>query len=174
MESLRLYRITDKYIWYLKCRDSKVQDNKNKKRPYVGVVLRVGSFQYFVPMESPKPNHAHIKNGKHIMRIDGGRLGILGFNNMIPVHFSAIESFDINAEPDAAYAELLRRQISFINRHKADVYDHANGTYYEVTNGNNKFLISICCDFKKLEAACNRYDPLHKPKKKKQATDSEN
>ena len=67
MESLRLYRITDKYIWYLKCRDSKVQDNKNKKRPYVGVVLHVGSFQYFVPMESPKPNHAHIKNGKHIM-----------------------------------------------------------------------------------------------------------
>ena len=84
-----------------------MQNNKNKRRPYVGVVLIVGKYKYFVPMESPKPNHANIKSGKHILKIEGGRLGLLGFNNMIPVHDSALISFDINNEPDKHYVVIL-------------------------------------------------------------------
>lgn len=71
METLKIYRISDKYIRFLKSRDTRVQDNKNRRRPYVGVVLYVGEFRYFVPMESPKPNHAKIKAGKHIMKLAG-------------------------------------------------------------------------------------------------------
>lgn len=159
MENLKIYRVTDKYIHFLKCFDSRVQDNKQRRRPYVGVVLLVGEFRYFVPMESPKPNHERIKPGVHIMRIENGALGLLGFNNMIPIHESAIIPFDIDKEPDPKYAELLRRQASFLNRHKADVYDHAAKTYYKATSGKNQFLNKVCCDFKKLERACKRYDP---------------
>ena len=165
MELLRIYRMKDQYIRYLKRHDDRVQNNKNKRRPYVGIVLKVGSYQYFVPLESPKPNHAGIKAGKHILKIDGGKLGIMGFNNMIPAHFSAIEVIDINAEPDVKYAELLRRQASFINRHKADIFSKASGTYYDVTTGKNKFLMKISCDFKILEKACDHYDPLFNRKK---------
>jgi len=159
MENLKLYRVSDRYIHFLKGTDQRVQDNKDRRRPYVGVVLFVGEFQYFVPMESPKPNHANIKSGVHIMRIGNGTLGLLGFNNMIPVHNSALILFDIDKESDQKYAELLRRQVTFLNRHKADVLDHASKTYYKATSGNNKFLQKICCDFKKLERACKRYDP---------------
>lgn len=166
MESLKLYRISDKYIRFLKTRDRRVQDNKNRHRPYVGVVLLVGNFRYFVPMESPKPNHANIKSGWHIMRIDEGKLGILGFNNMIPVHESALISFDVDKEPNEQYADLLRRQISFINRRKADVLNHAAQTYIKATSGKNKFLSSICCDFKKLERACKKYDPNYVAEKR--------
>lgn len=162
MENLRLYRIDDKYIRYLKGSDSRVQNNKNKRRPYVGIVLIVSDYHYFVPMESPKPNHANIKAGKHIMKLDNGRLGLLGFNNMIPVHDSALISFDINQEKDQKYAELLRRQISYINRRKADILDSASKTYFKATKGNNEFLSKICCDFKKLENACAHYDPNYK------------
>ena len=162
MESLKIYRVSDKYIRFLKSRDSKVQDNKNRRRPYVGIVLLVGSYRYFVPMESPKPNHAKIKAGHHIMKLDDGRLGLLGFNTMIPIHDSALISFDIGEEPDIKYAELLKRQVTFINRHKADVYSHASKTYYGVTSKKNKFLLEICCDFKKLERSCNQYDPNRK------------
>ena len=109
MEQLKLYRISDKYIRYLKSRDHRVQDNKNRRRPYVGVVLLVGNYKYFVPMESPKPSHAKIKPGHHIMRIKNGNLGQLGFNNMIPVPEEAIICFNIDDEPDLKYAELLRR-----------------------------------------------------------------
>lgn len=168
MENLRLYRVEDKYIRYLKSRDSKVQDNKNRRRPYVGVVLYVGKYNYFVPMESPKPNHANLKAGKHLLKIDGGKLGILGFNNMIPVHPSALISFDINQEPDQQYAQLLKHQIVWINRHKADVLSHASKTYYHASP-SNAFLSKICCDFKKLEKACDKYNPTFSKLKEKHA-----
>jgi len=159
MEALRIYRVEDQYVRFLKSSDDKVQDNKNRRRPYVGVVLYVGSFKYFVPMESPKPSHVGIKAGRHIMKLDEGRLGILGFNNMIPVPDSALIRFDIDAEPDEKYAELLRRQVAYINRNKAAVLDHAAKTYYQVVNRKNTFLCSISCDFLKLENACISYNP---------------
>ena len=151
----------------MKSTDSRVQDNKNRRRPYVGIVLTVGEYRYLVPMESPKSNHANLKAGWHFFKLDDGRLGLLGFNNMIPVHESAIIQFDISNEPDLKYAELLRRQASYINRHKADVLNHASHTYYNVVNKKNKFLLTICCDFKKLEAACKRYNPNHHRAEKK-------
>lgn len=162
MKNLKLFRIEDKYIRYLKGCDNRVQNNKNKHRPYVGIVMIVGEHQYFVPMESPKPNHSNIKNAIHIMKLDNGNLGLLGFNNMIPVHKSALIEFDIDKENDKKYAELLKRQISYINRNKADVLDRASKTYYKSIKGNNKFLSSICCNFKKLEKACNNYNPNYK------------
>ena len=159
MESLRIYRVEEKYIRFLKSRDEKVQDNKGRRRPYVGVVLYVGSYKYFVPMESPKPNHANIKPGRHIMKLDEGRLGLLGFNNMIPVPDCALIAFNIDAEPDEKYAELLRRQASYINRNKATVLAHAASTYYHVVTKKNAFLCRVSCDFTKLEKACKQYDP---------------
>lgn len=160
METLKLYHVSDKYISFLKSRDSRVQHNKNKSRPYVGVVLYVGAYRYFVPMESPKPNHKNIRAGVHIMRIENGAMGILGFNNMIPVNDDALIPFNIDTDiKDDQYAELLRRQVSFINRRKADVLNHATKTYYSAVSGKNRFLSSVCCDFKKLERACDRYDP---------------
>ena len=170
MENLRIYRIEDKYIRYLKHFDDKVQNNKNRRRPYVGIVLYVGDYRYFVPMESPKPNHANMKAGKHILKLDGGRLGLLGFNNMIPVREDALISFDIDAEPDPQYAELLRRQAVYMNRNKANILDHASRTYYSVTRDQNDFLRTICCDYKKLEGACDRYDPTYVSKTKRSHT----
>lgn len=162
MENLKVYRVTDHYIRFLHGTDSRVQYNKGSRRPYVGVVLTVGSYKYFVPMESPKDNHAHIKKSIHIMPLDNGKYGQLGFNNMIPVHPAALIVFDINCEPDTKYADLLRRQVSFINRHKADVYERASKTYFRATTRNkDSFFIKVCCDFKKLERACNRYNPNH-------------
>lgn len=110
MNALRIYRVTDHYIAFLHSRDSRVQFNKQTSRPYVGVVLHVGEFKYFVPMESPKPHHKKIKPGTHILKMDDGRLGLLGFNNMIPVRDDVLITFDIAEEPDADYSALLQKQ----------------------------------------------------------------
>lgn len=166
MEKLKIYRVTDHYIRFLNSRDSRVQYNKGASRPYVGIVFRFGGMNYFVPMESPKPNHANIKAGKHILKIDGGKYGLLGFNNMIPVHKDALIEFDIDAEPDEKYKNLLKRQVSLCNRMKADILNHAQMTYFDVTQKKNKFLMSISCDFKKLEMACKSYRKDFNPKKK--------
>ena len=113
MNALRIYRVTDHYIAFLHSRDSRVQFNKQTSRPYVGVVLHVGEFKYFVPMESPKPHHKKIKPGTHILKMDDGRLGLLGFNNMIPVRDDVLITFDIAEEPDADYSALLQKQAKF-------------------------------------------------------------
>jgi len=164
MDHLRIYRIEDKYIRFLHSRDSKVQYNKGTRRPYVGIVLFVGQFRYFVPMESPKANHAKIKPGKHILKMEGGNLGLLGFNNMVPVPESALIRFDIANEPDPQYRDLLFRQAAVCNRMKADIYHHASQTYYDVVNGRNSFLLRICCNFRELEKASLKYDPNHQSK----------
>ncbi|MGN1418033.1 MAG: type III toxin-antitoxin system ToxN/AbiQ family toxin, partial [Acutalibacteraceae bacterium] len=80
MENLRIYKVEDKYISYLHSRDSKVQYNKNARRPYVGVVFKFGGFMYFAPLESPKPNHKTMKPGKHFLKLDSGKYGLIGFN----------------------------------------------------------------------------------------------
>lgn len=165
MENLKIYKIEDKYIRYLHGVDKKVQYNKDAKRPYVGVVFTFGGFKYFVPMESPKPNHANIKSGKHILRLKNGEYGLLGFNNMIPVHKDALISFDISKEPDVKYRNLLKNQIQLCNKMKADILDHAQKTYFGVLNGN-EFLVKISCDFKKLEKASKNFDINYTPKKK--------
>lgn len=159
MENLRIYRIEDHYIRFMHSRDNRVQFNKGNKRPYVGVVLHIGGYQYFVPMESPKPNHAKIKAGKHILKLDNGNLGQLGFNNMLPVHETALLEFDIDTEQDVKYRELLKRQVRICNKAKADIYDKASRTYFDVVNRKNKFLVEISCDFKRLEKACKEYRP---------------
>ena len=166
MDSLRIYRISDHYMRFMSSRDPKVQYNKGAKRPYVGVVFSFGGFKYFVPMESPKPNHVNIKAGKHILKLDGGKYGMLGFNNMVPVHKDALIELNINAEPDRKYRELLKRQAALCNRMKADILNHAQMTYFDVVNGKNKFLIGISCDFKALEKACKKYRKDYTTKQK--------
>ena len=165
MQNLRLYKINDKYIRYLHGLDKKVQHNKNAARPYVGIVFTFGRFQYFVPMESPKPNHSNMKSGKHLLKLKNGEYGILGFNNMIPVHKDALIDFDISAEKDIKYKTLLQHQVHLCNKMKADILNHAQMTYFDVVSGKNKFLIGISCDFKKLESACKRFDINHIPNK---------
>ena len=165
MNNLRIYKIEEHYIRYLHSRDKKVQYNKNTKRPYVGVVFNFGGFQYFAPLESPKPNHQKIKSGKHLLKIDSGRYGMIGFNNMVPVHKDALIDIDISAEKDDMYRDLLQRQVYLINRMKADILNHAQMTYFDVTSGKNKFLVGISCDFKKLEKACKEYNKNYKAKK---------
>lgn len=168
MATLRIYRISDHYIRFLHSRDGRVQYNKCARRPYVGVVFNIGGFKYFVPMESPKPNHEKIKAGKHILKLEGGKYGMLGFNNMVPVHQDALVAFDIEAEPDVKYRELLKRQVTICNRQKADISTRAQDTYFDVVNQKNKFLMGISCDFKKLEAACKAYKKDYKPQKLKE------
>lgn len=159
METLRIYHVSDHYISYLHGCDHKVPYNKGARRPYVGIVFSFAGYKYFVPMESPKPNHANIKPGKHILKLDAGRYGLLGFNNMIPVPKEALIEFDINAEPDRKYRELLKRQVSLCNRIKADILNHAQATYFDVVGNKNKFLVSISCNFRKLEKASKSYEP---------------
>lgn len=166
MEHLKIYRINEKYVEYLHKVDNRVQLNKGERRPYVGVVLTVNGMNYFVPLESPKPNHRNIKSGGPVLKLDDGALGIMGFNNMLPVKRQYLIEFDIRAEQDKRYQTLLLKQLRYCSKNRDTIRLRATNTYIKATKGNNPFYESVCCNFKRLESACRRYNPNWKPKKK--------
>ncbi len=157
MSKLRLYHIREGYVEFLHKIDSRVQLNKGERRPYVGVVLRVEDHDYYVPLESPKENHANIKSGGPVLKLDNGRLGIMGFNNMIPVMKYQLIDFDIQQIQDEKYRALLQKQLTFCEKNKALILSRAEKTYKKSLDRNNAFYRKVCCDFKKLEAACGTY-----------------
>lgn len=156
MDNLRICKVKNGYVKYLNSIDSRVLHNKDR-RPYVGIVLTIGTHQYFVPMESPKPNHQNVKSNVHIMWIEGGKYGLLGFNNMIPAKPHHLVEFDIEKETDTTYKELLRNQLAFLRAHKTDICEHAQKTYDKVTVEKVPFFIKICCDFNLLEQEYTKY-----------------
>jgi protein AbiQ len=58
-----------------------------------------------------------MKNGKDFRKINQGIYGAINFNNMIPVHDSALILKDIKNESDQQYRRLLQNQYNAI---KAD------------------------------------------------------
>ena len=166
MGYLRFYHIQEEYIAYLHRVDRRVQFNKSERRPYVGIVLKVNGHNYYVPLESPKPNHANIKSNGPILKLDEGRLGIMGFNNMVPVKSGQLIDFDIAAMTDKTYQTLLLKQLHYCAKNKGIIERRAINTYTKQIGGNNPFYERVCCDFRSLEAACRRYNPKWKPKTK--------
>lgn len=157
MGKLRFYHVREGYIDFLHRVDNRVQLNKGQRRPYVGIVLTIGNFDYYVPLESPKANHVNIKSGGPVLKLDDGALGIMGFNNMIPVRKYQLLDFDILAEPDERYRALLLKQLNYCEKNRALILARAQKTYQKAVTGNNPFYRKICCDFKRLEACCGKY-----------------
>lgn len=159
MAKLSFYHIEERYVEYLHDVDRRVQYNKNERRPYVGVVLEIQGNQYYVPLESPRPEHEKIKGGGPVLKLDQGKLGLMGFNNMIPVRTEQLKEFDINALPDPKYQALLRKQLSYCRGISDVIYARAETTYRKAVAGKPQFYKKICCHFKKLESAAKKYQP---------------
>lgn len=51
-----------------------------------------------------------MKNNLDLIKIDSGRLGVINFNNMIPVKENNYELFDLNSKPTTT-AELNRQNL---------------------------------------------------------------
>lgn len=97
--------------------------------------------------------------------MDDGRLGIMGFNNMIPVPNEALIQFDFSDIEDHKYRNLLINQLEFCNKNKELIYARARKTYEKAISGKVPHYNRVCCDFKKLERMSVVYDPEYKPQK---------
>ena len=108
---LNLYSVSDKYIKYLRQFENKIYDNKEEirthERKYLGIVLTVNGFNYYIPMSSPKKSDyldfekkIIRKDTKTIIRIhEGGRFyGTLKISNMIPVPITELEPYFISKD----------------------------------------------------------------------------
>lgn len=159
MGKLRFYHIKEEYINFLHTIDRRVQLNKGERRPYVGVVLVISGFSYFVPLESPKPNHVNIRSGGPVLKLEDGRLGIMGFNNMIPAENRHLVAFDISAEKDEKYRNLLYNQLAYCQKNYDLILARAQSTYKKAIGGKIPLYRKVCCDFKKLEENIGLFRP---------------
>ena len=58
---MKLYNVTNDYVDFLKIFDAKVHENKDSKRPFVGVIFNIDGNNFFAPLSSPKQKHLNMK-----------------------------------------------------------------------------------------------------------------
>lgn len=155
-QKFKFYEINMEYLKYLRKYEKKIMDiSKGKeKRPHIGVVLKISQYYYLVPLTSPKEKHLKMKNNLDFLKIDGGLLGAVNFNNMFPVIEGYFNEKEIESEDDINYKILLRKQISWCNENKnrEKIYKNAEKLYNEILNKKEKSIFwERCCNFILLE-----------------------
>lgn len=154
---MKFYHIKEDFITYLRQFDTKIAENKNQTRPYVGIVLEVNSVKYYAPFSSPKPKHKKMKNGKDFRKINNGLYGAINFNNMIPVLDSALIEIDIANIADVKYRRLLQNQYNSIKADEKGILKTAENLrkliFDAETNlsAHDKVIKQRCCDLVLLE-----------------------
>ena len=157
------YYVEDDYINYLRQYDQKVADNKHETRPYVGIVLTVNGIEYFAPFTSPKQKHLSMKNDVDFRKINGGKLGAINLNNMIPVVPSALIKITISAIADVKYRRLMQNQYNEIRKDSAFIQNSAIKLRSLIFADDTKLsqhdlrIKSRCCDLALLEKIYNQY-----------------
>ena len=165
MKRLSIVKLDEKYCDYLRKFDNKVPYNfaKKKLRPFVGVLFEVDKFKYFAPLSSPKPKHLKIRSNLDFLKIEGGKLGAINFNNMIPVTDKNIIHIDLNKKVkninEEKYLILLKTQLYWLNRCVDTIYNKAKKLYDKYIDGTlNPTIAERCCNFKLLEKKCKEYN----------------
>ena len=161
---LNLYSISDKYIKYLMQFDKRIYDNKEDsrtyKRKYIGVVLTINGYNYYILMSSPKKSD-YINYEKKIIRNDtktiiriheGGRLyGTLRISNMIPVPITELEPYIIKDEKDLKYKQVILGELRYINSNANKIVKYAKIVYNQKIKNVDIGYIKNTVDFKVLE-----------------------
>lgn len=166
---MKLYSITDGYIDYLIREHPHVYSNKENERvnsrKYIGVVLTVNDFNYFVPLSSPKPRDYFVdeKGNKSIRKdsytifriIEEGKLrGTIQFSNMIPVPDSELIEYNPDSEHDERYKALVLKEIEYIRKNKGKITSRARSIHYQKCSGYDAPVLRYCLDYSDIERMC--------------------
>ena len=165
LRKIQIVKINSDYCDFLRKYDSKVPYNAGTKelRPFIGILFKVENCEYFAPLSSPKAKHFRLLNTIDIIKIANGKLGVINFNNMIPIYKDNYELIDLNKKSDNK-AELmrivlLRNQLRWLNANRVDIYSKSSVLYEKYINGLlPKNVINRCCNFKLLEEKCEEYN----------------
>ena len=172
MKRLNFYTMDMKYVRDLAKVDDRVMSISpqlgKQARPFVGVVVVLENKRYCIPLSSPKPKHVHMKNSLDFSRIfdrHGKLIGVLNFNNMIPVNDRVIRKVDMRLRPNdnastRHYKSLLNDQLDWCNEHADAIVRKANRLYVLVTEHpeRSRGLMRRCCDFPRLESVLSERD----------------
>ncbi len=166
------YVVDKEYINYLKQFDSKVGyvEYGSKLKLHLGIVMKVQSLDYYVPISSPKSKHENMSNSLDFQKIqeENGQLyAVLNLNNMIPVPMNCIKQvkydeidlyrkFKSNKEK-TDYIYLLQKEKKIIDSIQEMLYNKAKKLYAKCINNPNSALANRCCNFLLLEEKAQLY-----------------
>nr|WP_181715684.1 type III toxin-antitoxin system ToxN/AbiQ family toxin [Carnobacterium sp.]QJS06069.1 toxin ToxN, type III toxin-antitoxin system [Carnobacterium sp.] len=162
---MKLYNVSNQYISELRNTDSKVLFNK-VRRPYLGIVLQINTFNYFVPLSSAKDTKN--TNNQLSMKINEydpkGKLietlAYIQFLNMIPVKKEHLEEIDIeqyfksDMEENNDYYNFVIKELAFIRKNKEKIEVKAKKVYQNTVDKKIEFFVANCCKYKSLEEVC--------------------
>ena len=166
MRNLYFIKVKEEYVEYLRKYDLKVQDNSKLKnnKPYIGILIQVQELRYFAPLSSPKKKHFLFDrlNNENKLPIDiflikdnkNKTIGVINFNNMIPVTEKNIIYFNI--KEDKNYT-LLKKEHIYCIKHKEEIIKKAVKVYNLVTRYKKESLIKRSCNFKVLEEQAKHF-----------------
>lgn len=165
MEELLFYTVDRNYIKYLSEFEKHISYNKDAighSRPYLGIVLKIEQYEYFVPLYSYKEHYQKYKNNPSFFFVYNRKkrpLAIIKFSAMIPVpkSINVTNLLEYNKQ-DEKYKNLVAAEYRYINSNKEEIYKRANKMYIAVTEHKNNFLKTIACDFELLEQKCMEYN----------------
>lgn len=170
---MKLYSVTDGYIDFLRSAYKHVYSNKELERQntrkYLGIVLTIDKYNYYIPLSSAKEKDYIVVNGRRIIkkdtffifRIVSNKCGrdelkaTIRFANMIPVPDNELIQYDINNEPDEDYRSLVREELEYIRKNETTIIRRARVIYKNKTQGNTENVYTKCLDFNGLEKMCD-------------------
>lgn len=173
-EKLYLYTMNMKYVRNLHNADNRVQSVSpqihKSNRPFVGVVVICDNHKYCIPLDHPKPKHLSMKNDIDFSRIfvNDKLLGVMNFNNMIPVDDSVITKMNVKIFKDdspetRAYKTLCTKELDWVQKNQDAIIKKANKLYKMILSDKaNAMLKRRCLDFKKLEDVLAKWQLAHK------------
>lgn len=160
-KELYLCKIDPDYLKFLHKIDSRVSV-KHNNRPFVGVISMVENVPYVLPLTS-QTTQIRKEEGKSkrssmittfIKDSDGTEIANILHNNMIPVQEDVYTLLEINAETDTYESN----EIRYIRKNREQIIRKAEKVYRSRTTKSNAFLNKTCCDFKKLEEHCAKFE----------------
>lgn len=166
------YVVSKEYVQYLQNFDNKVQNIEYSQRtkPYIGIVLKIDKYEYYVPISSLKEKHYKMHENIDFLKITTNNklLSVINLNNMIPIQENNIirlEYNDIskyihfeNDKEKVSYIALLRKEISQINKRKEEIAKRARRLYELKYKFPDAKISRRCCDFKLLEKKSIEYN----------------
>ena len=178
MEEFKLYSVSDRYIEWLRKDIPNVYSNKinsrTHTRKYLGVVLQIGKYKYYIPMSSPKGSDYQtagndkvikksivpiirivVKNAAGVKELKG----TLRISHMIPVPESELTLYDLTNESEGAYKDLVQNEIIFIRKNREKIAANAKRMYNQkAANDITAGYVKSALDYQALEQLCDSFE----------------
>ena len=187
-ENFGFYTIDADYLEFLNSKDSEVYYNasyRNAVKPFIGIIIDMAEYKYFIPLTSAKEKHTKWKNScdEHFLiyevidksvniigdvyKVYSGDkkmhvMSVLDIKKMIPVPNDAYKRVVFDDLGDERYQDLFEKEYAFCLTVKDKILTRADKIYKYQKETN--VVRRTYCDFSCCESAMKEWLKIKKDK----------